>query len=183
MIDKHSLSTNSGKRFNPTKAQIDDIFIEDIAHALSLICRANGHLKLFYSIAQHSINCAKEAEARGHSIRIQLACLMHDASEAYIGDVISPLKRQLPDYLVFENDLQEIILKALNIPEITLQEEQIVKEIDNCLLYHEFKILHGDELLDYVPDIHIDVENVEIHHSVIEAQFLYLYYHYFSALG
>ncbi|MBN7772717.1 HD domain-containing protein [Clostridium aminobutyricum] len=183
MIDKHNLSTISGKRFNPTKAKIGDIFIEDIAHALSLICRANGHFNLFYSIAQHSINCAKEAEARGYSKEVQLACLMHDASEAYIGDVISPLKRQLSDYVVYEKNLQNTILKALKLPALTPAEEKLVKEIDDCLLYHEFKTLHGDELFDYVPDIHIMVENTEVHHSVIEAQFLYLYYHYFSALG
>ena len=69
--------------FDPLHPNTDLIDIEDIAHALSMLCRANGHFKSFYSVGQHCINCAKEAKARGYSSFVQLACLLHDASEAY----------------------------------------------------------------------------------------------------
>lgn len=175
MIDKNCISTINGKRFNPTKAEPDNIVIEDIAHALSLICRANGHFKIFYSVAQHSINCAIEAKNRGLSTEIQLVCLLHDASEAYIGDVTRPLKRQLTAYIDYEKELQSTILKALDIAEPNKEEQRIVKEIDDCLLYHEFRTYHGDELLEEVPGIHITLPKEEIHHSNVCEQFIRLY--------
>ena len=58
-----------------------DILIEDIAHALSLMCRANGHFKEFYSVGQHCIYCCEEAIKRGYSNTVALACLLHDASD------------------------------------------------------------------------------------------------------
>ena len=76
--------TYSGIRFYPLEPVKEDIKIEDIAHSLSLMTRANGHCKHFYSVAQHSINCYKEAKARGYSERVQLGSLLHDKS--YISD-------------------------------------------------------------------------------------------------
>ena len=78
-----------------------DVSLKDIVHALSLLCWGGGHIKYFYSVAQHSINCMKEA--RGWSKRVQLACLLHDASEAYISDIIRPVKIYLFNYLEIEN--------------------------------------------------------------------------------
>lgn len=89
------ISTFTNNRIDPTDPSPEDIHIEDIAHALSMMTRANGHFKTFYSVAQHSINCANEAAARGCSKRIQLACLLHDASEAYLSDITRPVKKQL----------------------------------------------------------------------------------------
>ena len=57
------------------------ISIRDIAHALSLICRGNGHVRNFWSVGQHCLDCAHEAQARKLSPRMILACLLHDASE------------------------------------------------------------------------------------------------------
>lgn len=83
----------SGHRIDPLHIKEDDIYLEDIAHALSLICRGNGHIKYFYSVAQHSLNCAKEAQSRGYNKHIVLSCLFHDASEAYMSDLITPIKK------------------------------------------------------------------------------------------
>ena len=80
----NTMTTFTGKRFDPIRITPDDICLEDIAHALSLSCRGGGHLKYFYSVAQHSLNCAAEARARGWSERLQLACLLQDASEEYL---------------------------------------------------------------------------------------------------
>lgn len=174
-IDRSYVTTYYKRKFNPTKAVEKDITIGDVAHALSLICRANGHLKIFFSVGQHSINCALEAKERGLSKKLQLDCLLHDASEAYIGDVITPLKIQLNAYRNYENALQETVLNALGVEPPSKEEEKIIKQIDNCMLYYEFKLLHGELLFKEEPKIHISISEKEIPHSEIEAQFIELY--------
>ncbi len=101
------ITTYGGTHFVPAKPEMDKIHITDIAHALSLICRGSGHVKTFFSVGQHCIHCALEAEARGYSRRIVLACLLHDASEAYISDVPSPFKKIDDDMLYF--DLRDLL--------------------------------------------------------------------------
>ena len=111
------IKTRSGIMFDPLAPKADQIIITDIAHSLSMLCRANGHFKHFYSVGQHCINCAKEAAARGYSIRLQLACLLHDGSEAYLSDVTRPVKAEIPKYLEIEEPLQDAIwLKFLGTP-------------------------------------------------------------------
>lgn len=77
------LTTYTGVSFNTFEPEEDKIRIEDIAHALSLMTRANGHFPEFYSVAQHSIQCCREAIARNYVPQVVMACLLHDASEAY----------------------------------------------------------------------------------------------------
>lgn len=75
----------------------DKIRIEDIAHALAFLCRFNGHVRFHYSVAQHSILVAELVAARCGP-ELALSALLHDAAEAYLGDLISPLKALLPDF-------------------------------------------------------------------------------------
>ena len=88
------ITTYTGKHFDPIQPEPGLFDLTDISHALSLLCRGNGHMKHFYSVAQHSIACAEEAKARGYSARVQLGCLLHDASEAYLSDVTRPGKKR-----------------------------------------------------------------------------------------
>ena len=99
----NTMTTYSGRKFDPMQMTPGDVYIEDIAHALSLLCRGGGQLTYFYSVGQHSLNCATEAKARGWSERQQLACLLHDASEGYISDIIRPVKIYLTNYLEIED--------------------------------------------------------------------------------
>lgn len=135
------------------QANPDHIDIIDIAHALSLMCRANGHISHFYSVAQHCLNCAAEAKARGLSKGLQLACLLHDASEAYISDITRPVKRSLPQYLEFEEVLQNQIFDKFNLAHLTKEEHELVKEIDDVLLYHEMLTLMREEIFEKQPEI------------------------------
>ena len=105
------MHTYTGKQINPLAITQEDIEIKDIAHALSLLCRGGGHLKYFYSVAQHSLNCAHEAKARGYSNQVTLACLLHDASEAYISDIIRPVKAYLPQYIEIESNIMDAIFQ------------------------------------------------------------------------
>ena len=63
----NTMTTYSGRKFDPMQMTPGDVYIEDIAHALSLLCRGGGQLSYFYSVGQHSLNCAAEAKARGCS--------------------------------------------------------------------------------------------------------------------
>ncbi len=139
--------------FDPINASSDDILIEDIAHSLSMLCRANGHMPTFYSVGQHSINCMNEAKARGYSRKIQFACLLHDASEAYLSDVIRPVKCLLPQYLPIEEKLQKQIWDKWLPEKLSDEEYRLVFEIDDAILYHEFLNIAYREVFDTAPEI------------------------------
>ena len=147
------IMTHSHIMFDPLKPNPALIEIGDIAHSLSMLCRANGHFRSFYSVGQHCINCCKEAAARGHSRRVQLACLLHDASEAYLSDVTRPVKQELPQYKLIEAPLQEAIwVKYLGSP-LTEEENRQVFAIDDDVLWHEFVNLMGAALSDQEPKL------------------------------
>ena len=148
------IMTYTKKMFDPLHPNAELIDIEDIAHTLSMLCRANGHFKSFYSVAQHSINCMKEAKARGYSDRIQLACLLHDASEAYLSDVTRPVKAELPRYKEIEAPLQETIWNKWLDQPLTEEERKQVFDIDDAILAHEFLNLMGEKITDQIPEIH-----------------------------
>lgn len=142
-IGKH-INTYSGIKFYPLDPKIKDIQTEEIAQALSLLCRANGHFRHFYSVAQHSLNCAKEAKKRNLSKRVQLGCLLHDASEAYLSDVTRPVKSELPNYVMIEQRLQKMIYQAYGLT-LTDTERQHIKEIDDAMLSYKLKeLLHTE---------------------------------------
>lgn len=147
------IMTRSHKMFDPLRPEVSLIDIRDIAHALSMLCRANGHFKSFYSVCQHSINCAREAEARGYSRRVQLGCLLHDASEAYLSDVTRPVKEELPRYKEIEAPLQEVIWnKWLETP-LTEEERRQIFLIDDGILAHEFIALMDAAIFDPTPEL------------------------------
>ena len=145
--------TCSHKMFDPAHPNAELIDIGDTAHSLSMLCRANGHFKSFYSVGQHCINCAKEAKTRGYSMLVQLACLLHDASEAYLSDVTRPVKEELPQYLEIEKSLQDCIwAKFLERPLSPTEYDQVF-EIDDAILAHEFINLMGAAIVSPTPKI------------------------------
>ncbi len=147
------ITTGSKIHFTPLKPKKEQILIEDIAHSLSLMTRANGHFPEFYSVAQHCIHCYEEAVARGLGQRLELACLLHDASEAYIADITRPIKKNLPKYLVIEKILQDAIYEKFLGSKLTEEEHKLVSEIDDTLLYYEFEHYMGEKLQDSEPDM------------------------------
>lgn len=144
------IKTFTGMMFDPLIPDPDKINIRDIAHALSMLCRANGHFRTFYSVGRHCINCAQEAAQRGHSVRVQLACLLHDGSEAYLADVTRPVKQTLPQYLQIEKPLQDAIWEKW-IGVLTQEELAQVFAIDDAMLWHEFLTLMDTRLYADAP--------------------------------
>ena len=124
------MNTFYGRTFDPMEMTEENVALEDIARALSLLCRGGGHIRHFYSVAQHSINCAKEAKARELPERMQLACLLHDASEAYISDIIRPVKEHLNNYLEIEAKIMSAVWKHFHLENLMEEEQRIWKEIE-----------------------------------------------------
>jgi 5'-deoxynucleotidase YfbR-like HD superfamily hydrolase len=90
------LQTVSGRWVNPLDPDPEQFDIEDIARALGNLCRFGGHCRDFYSVAQHSVIVSELVEQRGGDAEDVFAALMHDASEAYLGDMPHPLKHRSP---------------------------------------------------------------------------------------
>ena len=175
--------TYTKRKFNPIVPTEEDIVIEDVAHALSLLSRAGGHSEQFYSVAQHCINCTYEALARGYSERIQLACLLHDASEAYIGDVTRPFKKHLLYYLEVEERLQASIWHILGVTRLTEAEEEKVYEIDDAMLYHEFLQLMDESISEKKARLKAQPNFSERYFKEVEQEFLLLYKDLFAKVN
>ena len=108
------MQTYTGRQFWPLDPQPEDVFIADIAHALANICRFGGHCLQFYSVAQHSIIVSELVPSE-----YELWGLLHDSAEAYLGDVIRPIKSEMIEYRDAEYKVLDIILRrfGLSYPE------------------------------------------------------------------
>lgn len=129
------IQTASGVAFWPMDPRPEEIRIEDIAHALSHLCRFGGHSRSFYSVSQHSVLVSQNVEPE-HA----LWALLHDATEAYLVDVPRPLKRFLAGYVEIENRLMSVIAAKFGLPPEMPAE---VKESDNRILVDEANQLLG----------------------------------------
>lgn len=103
------MQTFTGRQFWPLDPRPEEIFIEDIAHALSMYCRFGGHCREFYPVGEHSLFVMKIVPARD-----ALHGLLHDAAEAYLGDMINPLKRVMPEYQHAEHAVWLAVCQRFN---------------------------------------------------------------------
>ena len=130
------MQTFTGKYVKPLDLKYEDIDIMDIAHHLSLICRFNGACKRFYSVAQHSIMVANLVSKHD-----KLAALLHDASEAYMADVIRPIKYSIPNIKIIEDRIAIKILAKFNCYGV---DWTVVKKADNIMLATERRDLMAE---------------------------------------
>lgn len=144
--------TASGGRFSFADIMDNEVKIEDVASALSKMCRFGGHCPEFYSVAQHSV-IVSHLVPHAHA----LSALLHDATEAYVQDVVRPVKRQLPEYSLLESKVAELINATFDV----WTEHPSVKVADNQALYAEamnfFGSVEGWQLDEFAIDLSIDV--------------------------
>ena len=150
-LTKDCITTYSKIKFNTMNPRQDDVRIEDIAHALSMMARANGHFPEFFSVGQHSIQCAREAIARHYVPSLCMACLLHDASEAYLSDITRPVKKNMTMYLQIEEQLQNCIYEKYvgTVPQG--EEYALMKGIDDACLYYEFDHFMDEKVFATAP--------------------------------
>ncbi len=138
------LQTVSGRYVNPFDPQPGQLDAGDIARALANQCRFGGHSRVFYSVAQHSVLVSRLVDERGGDAEDAFAALMHDATEAYLGDMPHPLKHRSALGAAFreaEDHLEQAIrarfgIKA-DVPEI--------KPADRALLATERRAFSAED--------------------------------------
>lgn len=133
--------TSSGLQFWPLDPRPEDISITDIAHALALVNRYNGHTKVPYSVAQHSVLVSLECDPED-----AFWGLMHDASEAYLGDMISPMKRFMAEYQTVEKQMMAVVCRKFWMNPV---EPASVKRADLMVLAAESRDLFPKKPADW----------------------------------
>jgi hypothetical protein len=144
---------------NPT-----EIHVEDIAHHLSHVCRYGGATRFHYSVAQHSLHIAWALWRDHQDPFLSLDGLLHDAAEAYVGDMPSPLKQKFPEFVEYEKRLDAHIRAVLDfdgIP-VPLREDPITKHYDMRILLDERSLLlpnarHAWNLPDNLQPLGIEI--------------------------
>ena len=134
-----SIRLASGRYIDLLNPEADNIYLSDIAHALSHICRFGGHTATFYSVAEHSLTVSAMVQRQTGDPQEAMVGLLHDAAEAYIGDMVRPLKHsnEMAGFLAIETRVEQAIAEWFGLSSLS---SQIVKEADRGLLSWEMAI-------------------------------------------
>ena len=131
-VNQSWILSYTGKAINPLNMRAEDICIEDIAHALACVNRFAGHTAKPITVAQHSVYVSRVVGDARHPLALQ--ALLHDASEAYLGDVTKWLKPHMPAYVEAENRLERLIYEKFGCP-LSMCEE--VARADRVMVMYE----------------------------------------------
>lgn len=144
----HSILLNSKQYFDLAKPDSELVCLKDIAAALSKICRFGGHIREFYSVAEHCILASKEAAKAGYSWEECRALLLHDAVEAYVGDMVKPLKVLVgAPYMEVERDVEHAIELAFGIK--FADHKEVIKRFDIGMLIAEKRFFFGADEVEW----------------------------------
>lgn len=155
----NTIITSSGIYFDYENPKIEQINIKDISKALSNTCRFGGHSS-FYSVAEHSVHCATLAKEAGLNEDVISAALMHDAQEAYIGDMPKPLKLMMPEFQELERKIEYLVNHRFKIKS---GHEKTIKSFDLQMLKAEKLALFPDDDFNWhgfnqIKDVHVDIK-------------------------
>jgi hypothetical protein len=138
------LQTVSGRWVNPFDPDPDQLDPGDIARALANVCRFGGHCRAFYSVAQHSVIVSEQVELRGGDVEDVFAALMHDATEAYLGDMPHPLKHRSPLGAAFK-EAEEHLERAIRERFAIKPDVPEIKRVDRSLLATERRAFSAED--------------------------------------
>jgi uncharacterized protein len=148
------INTWGGHKIHLIDPDPNEIFIEDIAHSLSLLCRFGGNVSEFYSVAQHCAMVSTHMSGETDEPTQLLAGLLHDAAEAYLVDIPAPLKRIIPEYKVIEDRIERAIWTRFDIDMDSI-DFNLIKHHDNRALateaYHLIPNKHSEWYIPYLP--------------------------------
>ena len=119
------IQTYAGVKFHPWDPRPGSIRIVDVAHSLSNLCRFNGHCLEFYSVAQHSCVVAGIAMVESRRLDVGMHALLHDAAEAYVGDLVRPVKTGMPQFGLVEDGILAVIYRACGLRPMDEEEADI----------------------------------------------------------
>ncbi len=135
-VEEGWIETYTGRQFHFKDPRAEEVDIEDIAHSLSMLCRYNGHVSDFYSVAEHSVLISDFIRAEGGDRDLALAALLHDAAETYIGDISRPVKYAVlpPEFKEYENELDRVIFEKFG---LTFPYSTHINDLDARILQDE----------------------------------------------
>ena len=148
------IETYTGGRFSPFDPRPADVRLADIAAGLAHTCRYGGHCRQFYSVAQHSLYVSREFD----DPRLQLVGLLHDAGEAYLGDIPRPVKAEFDRLEATEAEIREAVWAAFGVDPPTASEwERVMAADDRLLAYEADRLLADGSWAPAAPDLGYDL--------------------------
>lgn len=174
--------SSQGNRIWPLDMRPEDVDIQDIAHALSNICRFGGHCREFYSVAQHSVLVAGRVSAENG-----LVALLHDAPEAYCGDVVRPLKQDLVGFSDIESDIWLAIAEHFGL-EVEMPEEVLVEDARVLLMEKRDLLVHHEYTWEFpqcaYPNLEVPNETIDpLPPRLAYGLFMSTYFDLYDAFG
>jgi hypothetical protein len=137
----------SGNEIDAKNPDPDEITVDDIAYGLSGERRYNAHTDPRINVAQHSVDTVRLLDHQGFGPEIQHYGLFHDGSEAFVKDIMKPLKNLLPLYEQIEEGVQDAVWMSLGVDKPSSEQERVVKMADNQLRYYEIENIYEDQAL------------------------------------
>jgi len=162
--------TYTGRYFDYHNITKESIHIDDIAHSLARQTRYLAHTMRSYTVGEHTLRGLMIASYLNLSTRQHLYWLIHDFTEAYVGDCPSPLKKLLPAFQEIEGKVAEAILEYAGLPPMTEEEERIVHMIDRTMLVLEMRELTHHDPAEYMNDV--------FHEIIEDPNFMVTKYHF-----
>jgi hypothetical protein len=153
--DEGAVETYTGRGFDVFDPDPADVRLADIAAGLAHTCRFGGHPRRFYSVAEHSLHVSDDLPA---DPRLRLLGLLHDAGEAYVGDVPRPVKRRVEGFEHIESAVLDAVWSGLDIEPPTAAEwERVMRADDRLLAYEAGELLADGSWAEAPPDLDYDL--------------------------
>jgi hypothetical protein len=154
------VETYSGRQFDLFDPASETVHLPDVAAGLAHTCRFGGHCRTFYSVAHHSLHVSREVDG---GPRLQLVGLLHDAGEAYVGDVPRPLKTELDGFDRLESDVLRAVWAALDVaPPSDAEWERVTEADDRLLRYEADRLLADGSWADDPPELGYALDSTDI---------------------